>query len=127
MKYIQYGYFIITLIVSTCIQWGAQTFLEFIGTTLLTFIFFCGIFLSFKGISKVKLSIKIFRGLCILLCLALLSIISLYALMRQFSSPGNCLTGSVGQNLITKEYKDYCNFVPWYAKRISKLMPPTTH
>lgn len=116
-KYITYGYFVITLVASLWIQWGGRTVLEFLGATLLTFLFFCGIYFCLKGISQAKISIKILRGLGIIVCLALLWIACAIASMLQFNSFA-CKTNLIGQNIFTKNTQTYCNFVPWYAKQV---------
>ncbi len=119
-KYIKYRYLSIALIASFWIHWGAQTVLEFIGIAILTFLLFCGIYFCLKGILSAKLSMKILRGLGILLCIALLWVVCAYAQFRQFNSFA-CKPNLFGQNFFTKEVKTYCNFIPWYTKQVSDI------
>ncbi len=94
---------------------GAQTIFEFLGLTLVTFLFFAGIYFCFRNITKSKLSIKIFKGVSILLCVALIYVLCIYASIRQFNSYA-CKRDLSGINIFTKEIKTYCNFIPWYTK-----------
>src|SRR3989344_7694915 len=96
-KYITYGYFAITLLVSFWIHWSARTILEFLGTTAFTFLFFFGIYFCLKGILQAKLPMKILRVLGILLCLVLLWVVCAYASFRQFNSFA-CKPDLFGQN-----------------------------
>lgn len=114
-KYYRYGYFTISLFISIAIHFGAKTFVEFAGTTLVTFLFFIGIYYCFKNISTSKLSHKIFKGIGVILLVVLIYASYLFASFRQFNSYA-CKPDLFGVDIITKQIKLYCNFIPWYTR-----------
>lgn len=112
-----YTYLAISLIVSAYIHIGAQTILEFLGLTLVTLLFFVGIYFCLRNITRSKLSIKFLRGVGILVCAVLIYALFAYTGLSQFNTQA-CKPDLNGANIFTKEIKTYCNFIPWYAKAV---------
>ena len=119
-KYIKYSYLAAMLLVSGYVHFGANTILEFLGATLVTFLLFVGIYWCLNRVIKGNWKIKILGILSIIVCLALLWVLFAYASLRQFNSYA-CKPGMDGKNIFTQETKTYCNFVPWYAGEVSDL------
>ena len=114
-KYYLFLYFLTSLFASTYIHTGARTILEFLGTTLVTFLFFVGVYFCFRNIRQSRLSIKLIRVVAILLCAVGIYALYTYANFRQFNSWA-CRRDLVGVNIFTQKSVSYCNFIPWYAK-----------
>ena len=114
-KYLLYGYVLVALLISVYIQAGARTIIEFVGTSLVTFLLFIGAYLSVRNIAANKLSVKILRIVGVISCIALIIVMWVYASFRQFNSFA-CKQDLIGKNILTQEIKSYCNFIPWYAQ-----------
>jgi hypothetical protein len=116
-KYISYTYIFLTLLISLYIQVGAGTIVEFILTSLVTFLPYICIYYCLKNITHSKLPIKLMRIGGVILSVALIIVMCVYANFRQFNSYA-CKRDLIGKNIFSQDTKTYCNFIPWYAEPI---------
>ena len=112
----KYFLLVIAIVISAYIHINATTILTFMLGTIITLLFFIGIyFLSFKFI-KSNTKIKIMKGLGIVFLFALILISYMFASFYGFHS--SYCYNLVGKNIITNNVQVYCNYLPWYTKII---------
>jgi len=108
---------IIAIVISVYIHINATTFIWFLSGSILTSIFFIGVYICLENILKTTFPHKILKIVgkvaCVLMFLFLILLSWTLTSLSGFHSMG-CYN-LAGKNIFTGNEKVYCNYPPWYT------------
>ena len=116
--YVAYAwiYFIFAVAVSIFTQLKVPTVTHFILGSLITFVFFIGVYFCLKNISSSKFAVRIVRGISAIILLGLVYVSYSFASIAGFNS-AFCYNVAA-KDIFTGSIKVYCDAPPWHTKRI---------